>query len=77
MLEKHWPLLPHSLPDAIEAWCSSPSVKASFGADYMEHYAYLKREEWKDFSNAVESPAEALQKAPVTPWEFTHYFNHA
>jgi glutamine synthetase len=77
MLEKHWPLLPHSLPDAIEAWSRSASAKAYFGKDFVEHYAYLKREEWKDFTEAVEAPEEALKKGPVTPFEFARYFVHA
>jgi glutamine synthetase len=77
MLEKRWSLLPHSMPDAIEAWCGSKSAQTYFGRDYVEHYAYLKREEWKDYTAAVEAPEEALKKAPVTPWEFAHYFNHA
>jgi glutamine synthetase len=77
VLEKHWAPLPHSMPEAIAAWCESRSASASFGKDYVEHYAYLKREEWKDFTAAVEAPEEALKKAPVTPWEFARYFNHA
>jgi glutamine synthetase len=77
MLEKHWAPLPHSMPDAIEALRASPSAIAAFGKDYVEHYAYLKNEEWKDFIEAVPASLEALKKGPVTPWEFARYFNHA
>jgi glutamine synthetase len=80
-LEKHWAPLPHSMPEAIAAWSESPSAIASFGKDYVEHYAYLKREEWNEFAAALEglgeAPEEALKKAPVTPWEFARYFLHA
>ena len=76
-LEKRWTPLPHSMPEAIDAWCASRSAIEHFGKDYVNHYAYLKREEWKDFTDAVDAPEAALKKAPVTPWEFTHYFNHA
>jgi glutamine synthetase len=76
-LEKHWAPLPNSMPDAIEAFRTSPSAIASFGREYVEHYAYLKNDEWKDFSEAVASPAEALKKGPITQWEFAQYFNHA
>jgi glutamine synthetase len=77
MLEKRWTPLPHSMPEAIDAWTASRSANEHFGKDFVEHYAYLKREEWKDFTDAVEAPEAALKKAPVTPWEFTRYFNHA
>jgi glutamine synthetase len=77
MLEKRWELLPHAMPEAIDAWSASASAKASFGKDYIDHYAFLKREEWKDFSEAVKNPEGALKKGPVTDWEFTRYFNHA
>jgi len=77
MLDERWTPLPHSMPEAIAVWSASPSAAASFGKEYVEHYAYLKREEWKDFSEAVEAPEAALQRAPVTQWEFAHYFNHA
>lgn len=76
-LEKHWAPLPDSMPEAIAAWSESPSAQASFGKEYVEHYAFLKREEWKDFAAAVEAPVEVLKKAPVTLWEFARYFNHA
>lgn len=77
MLEKNWAPLPHSMPEAIEAWCDSPSAAAAFGNAFVAHYAYLKREEWKEFSEAVEEPIEALKQGPVTPWELTRYFLHA
>ena len=77
MLEKRWAPLPHSMPEAIAAFRTSPSAIAAFGKDYVEHYAYLKQEEWKDFTAAIESPEDALKKAPVTQWEFERYFNHA
>ena len=77
MLEKRWKPLPNTMPEAIDAWTESRSAAQYFGRDYVNHYAYLKREEWADFAKAVEKPIEALKKAPVTPWEFTHYFLHA
>lgn len=77
MLEKHWPLLPHSMPEAIDLFRQSPVVKAAFGAAFVEHLAWIKQDEWKDFAGAVKSPEEALGKGPVTAWEFSRYFNHA
>jgi glutamine synthetase len=75
--EKRWASLPHSMPEAVAAWSNSPSARASFGKGFVEHYAYLKREEWKDFTGAVEEGEAALKRGPVTPWEFVRYFNHA
>lgn len=77
MLEKRWALLPHSMPEAIAAFRESPSALAAFGKEYVEHYAYLKRDEWKDYSDAVKDPEGALRSGPVTQWEFERYFNHA
>jgi glutamine synthetase len=77
MLEQHWALLPHSMPEAIEALRHSPSAIAAFGEEYVEHYAFLKNEEWKEFIEAVPAAQEALKKSPVTQWEFARYFNHA
>jgi len=77
MLEKHWTPLPHSMPEAIAVWCRSPSALAFFGKTYVKQYAHLKREEWKDFTDAVKTPKVALKRAPVTQWEFLRYFNHA
>jgi glutamine synthetase len=77
MLEERWAPLPHSMPEAIAAFRASPSAIEAFGKHYVEHYAYLKQDEWKDFVAAVEGPEDALKKAPVTQWEFARYFNHA
>jgi len=77
MLEKRWTLLPHSMPEAIAAFRESPSAIAAFGKEYVEHHAYLKQDEWKDFSESVQDPAAACRSGPVTQWELQRYFNHA
>ena len=77
MLEKHWAPLPHSMPEAIAAFRESPSATAAFGRNYVEHYCYLKQDEWKDFCNAVQKPEDAVRNGQVTQWEFERYFNHA
>src|SRR5262249_47048182 len=74
MLDKRWALLPHTMPEAVQAFRESPAAVAGFGRGFVEHLAFLKTEEWKDFSADVPSPAEALKKPPVTPWEFKRYF---
>jgi glutamine synthetase len=65
------------MPEAIAAFRESSSALAAFGKEYVEHHAYLKQDEWKDFSEAVQNPAEAIRSGPVTQWEFQRYFNHA
>jgi glutamine synthetase len=77
MLEKHWALLPHTMPSAIDAFRTSAAAAAAFGPAFIEHLACVKQDEWNDFAAAVASPELALRKAPVTDWEFARYFNHA
>jgi len=75
--DKRWPLLPPTMPEAIEAFRQSSSAVAGFGKEFVEHFAFVKNDEWNDFLSSVASPQEALKKAPVTPWEFQRYFNFA
>jgi glutamine synthetase len=77
MLEKHWPLLPRSLSDAVAAFRDSRAAQESFGAAFVEHLSYVKQEEWKDFTGAVGEGARDLSKGPVTAWELKRYFSHA
>jgi glutamine synthetase len=77
MLDKSWPLLPHTMPEAIDAFQKSAAAIAGFGKEFVEHFAFVKNDEWKDFSEGVASPQETLKKAPITPWEFQRYFNFA
>src|SRR6185295_8916750 len=39
--------LPRSLRDAIELFRSSPAAADAFGAEFVEHLAILKQEEWE------------------------------
>lgn len=77
MKESHWPLLPHSMPEAVKAFRGSMAAREDFGDALVEHLAYVKQEEWNDFARDVESPEEATRKGPVTNWELARYFNHA
>jgi glutamine synthetase len=65
------------MPAAIELFRHSPQAVEAFGSAFVEHFAIVKAEEWADFAKAVASPEAALQKAPVTDWEFARYFNDA
>jgi len=75
MVDARWPLLPHSLPDAVETFRSSPAAAAAFGARFVEHLACIKQDEWKDFTATVEHGQKALEGV-VTDWEFNRYFEH-
>jgi glutamine synthetase len=75
--EKNGALLPRTMPEAIELFRHSPQAVEAFGSAFVEHFAIVKAEEWADFAKAVASPEAALQKAPVTDWEFARYFNDA
>jgi glutamine synthetase len=77
MHEKNGPPLPRTMPDAIELFRTSPAAATAFGNAFVEHLAIIKKEEWADFAKAVASPEAALQKGPVTDWEFARYFNDA
>src|SRR5271170_8127010 len=76
IMEKHWPLLPHTMLEAGTVFRESPDAVNAFGADFVENLVHVKREEWADFAAAVESPQAALAKGPVTQWEFARYFDH-
>jgi glutamine synthetase len=76
IMEKHWPLLPHTMLEAATLFRESPDTVNAFGADFVENLVHVKREEWADFAAAVDSPQAALGKGPVTQWEFTRYFDH-
>jgi glutamine synthetase len=76
MLDKRWPLLPHTMPEAIEEFRKSPDAIAAFGSELVELLSYIKFDEWKDFTSAVAAPFEALQSTSVTTWEFARYFNN-
>jgi glutamine synthetase len=75
--EKNGAPLPRTMLDAIDLFRKSPAAAAAFGAGFVEHFAVVKQEEWKDFSDAVASPETALGKGPVTDWEFARYFEFA
>jgi glutamine synthetase len=77
MLDQSWPLLPHSMPEAVQAFLKSPDAAAAFGVEFVELMAYVKSDEWSDFAGAVASPLEALRRGPVTQWELARYFNNA
>jgi glutamine synthetase len=77
MLDNRWPLLPHGLPEAVEAFRSSVAAAESFGPAFVEHLAHVKQDEWKDFTEAVQEPNRDLNSGPVTEWELNRYFNHA
>jgi glutamine synthetase len=77
MLDESSQLLPHTMPDAIEAFRSSPHTIAAFGKEFVDHLSFLKHEEWNDFSEAVAAPLETLKRSPVTSWESQRYFHFA
>lgn len=76
-LEKNGRPLPRTLSAAIQLFRNSKAAAAAFGAEFVEHLAIVKQEEWDDFAKAVPSPETALTKGPVTNWEFVRYFNDA
>ena len=72
-----WAPLPNSMPEAIEAFRASADANFAFGEAFVRHWAYLKSEEWREFSEAVASPEESAKRAPVTQWEYDRYFIYA
>jgi len=75
--DKNGARLPHSMPEAIELFRKSAVAAEDFGPAFVEHFTFVKQEEWQDFADAVASPEAALGKGPVTDWEFARYFNFA
>ncbi len=56
------PLLPRSLPDALDALNADPVLEAAFGAGFIRYYTHLKQAEIDRFD------------AEVTSWEHQEYF---
>lgn len=57
------PMLPTTLSAAIDALTSGRLLRASFGDEFIEHYATIKRAEIRRFETAV------------TDWEMQEYFD--
>ena len=64
--DKNGARLPHSMPEAIELFRKSAVAAEDFGPAFVEHFTFVKQEEWQDFADAVASPEAALGKGPVT-----------
>jgi glutamine synthetase len=69
--------LPRTLPEAVELFGKSQIVAEALGTAFVEHLNYIKLEEWKDYTAAVPSAAQAAAKGPITDWEIARYFKHA
>jgi glutamine synthetase len=61
--EANAPLLPTSLPAALEALSRGTILRDAFGADFIEHYATIKRAEVRRYETTV------------TDWEMREYFD--
>jgi glutamine synthetase len=76
MLDKRWPLLPHTMPESIAAFRSSPLAVEAFGPQFVEHYAAVKADEWKDFAESGGASDDRPTAAHITEWELQRYFLH-
>lgn len=66
--------LARSYPETIAAFKGSTLVRALLGDGFVDHYALLKEEEWRDFSGWARANNVDSEAAVVTDWEFAHYF---
>ena len=72
--DPRFPKLARSLDVAAAAFKASTLARAIFGDAFVDHFAQLKQDEWRDFTdwaakNDIDSAAHV-----VTDWEFEHYF---
>lgn len=72
--DPRFPRLTRNLADAAAVFKSSDRARATFGDAFVDHFAQLKEDEWRDFTDwAARNDVDPTAHA-VTDWEFEHYF---
>lgn len=65
--------LPHSLPEATEAFRGSKLARELLGGTFVDHYAAMKAAEWEEFEAWSKEKGAAFPGDRVTDWEYERY----
>lgn len=73
MLDERCAKLPHSLLESTEVFKSSALARTLLGADFVEHFAAMKTEEWAEFDAWTKDKKVEFPGTGVTDWEYDRY----
>ena len=69
------PLLPKSLPEALDALDKEPLFRRELGDIFIDYFVKLKRSEWLRSQQALEEAGPSPQSEEPTAWEQNEYFD--
>jgi glutamine synthetase len=69
------PLLPKSLPQALDALDQEPLFRRELGDIFVDYFVKLKRSEWTRYQRWAEETGASLQSEEPSEWEQNEYFD--
>jgi glutamine synthetase len=69
------PLLPKSLPEALDALDKEPLFRRELGDIFVDYFVKLKRSEWTRYQRWAEEAGASLQSEEPSEWEQNEYFD--
>jgi glutamine synthetase len=69
------PLLPKSLPQALDALDREPLFRRQLGDIFVDYFVKLKRSEWTRYQRWAEETGASLQGDEPSEWEQNEYFD--
>ncbi len=69
------PLLPKSLPQALDALDREPLFRRELGDIFVDYFVKLKRSEWTRYQRWAEETGASLQSDEPSEWEQNEYFD--
>jgi glutamine synthetase len=69
------PLLPKSLPEALDALDQEPLFRRELGDIFVDYFVKLKRSEWTRYQRWAEETGAALHSEEPSEWEQNEYFD--
>jgi glutamine synthetase len=69
------PMLPKSLPEALDALDQEPLFRRELGDIFVDYFVKLKRSEWTRYQRWAEEAGASLQGEEPSEWEQNEYFD--
>jgi glutamine synthetase len=69
------PMLPESLPDALDALDKEPLFRAALGDTFVDYFVKLKRTEAARYQRSLEEAGASAKADEPTDWEQNEYFD--
>jgi glutamine synthetase len=69
------PMLPKSLPDALDALDKEPLFRRQLGDTFIDYFVKLKRSEAERYRRSLEESGSSAQSDEPTAWEQNEYFD--